>query len=191
MQKVKKVDTDIEFLYNLMIKNYTAFTLVELLVTISIVGILAAMSTAFFEQYRQKAYEAEASVNARNLYTAAYASNYQTNLIPGDFYQINFYPGRNPILYRVSGNISSLLPGYPYDRNKEMVGQVHFMQTGTNVTISAASAHCKGTSGDVNLYAAETRPTARRMFLIAGNGRTYDYFTDLEGSCCPGMSCVF
>lgn len=51
-------------------KNSNAFSLVELLVVVSIIGILASIAVAGYQKYRTTAYEVSAKTDLRNLRTA-------------------------------------------------------------------------------------------------------------------------
>ena len=51
-------------------KNQKGFTLVELLVTVAIIGVLASMAIPLYSLYKKKAYNAMALSDLRNAFTA-------------------------------------------------------------------------------------------------------------------------
>ena len=56
-----------------LIQKKEGFTLVELLIVIAIIAILAAIAIPQFTKYKNKAYDAELSADAKNAYTASVA----------------------------------------------------------------------------------------------------------------------
>jgi prepilin-type N-terminal cleavage/methylation domain-containing protein len=49
------------------------FTLIEIIITLAIMVVLAAISIPLFNKYKQKGYDAELAADAKNAYTAAQA----------------------------------------------------------------------------------------------------------------------
>jgi type IV pilus assembly protein PilA len=71
----------------------TGFTLIELLMVVAILGVLAAIAIAQYDQYRRKGYDARANYDLKNAATAEeayFATNHAyvsgallTNFLPG------------------------------------------------------------------------------------------------------------
>ena len=53
------------------IKNSSAFTLIELMITIAIIGILSLIAIPNYLSYKQKSYDAIAMADAKNFYLMA------------------------------------------------------------------------------------------------------------------------
>jgi prepilin-type N-terminal cleavage/methylation domain-containing protein len=53
--------------------NSKGFTIIEIVITLAIMVILAAISIPLFNKYKQKGYDAELAADAKNAYTAAQA----------------------------------------------------------------------------------------------------------------------
>jgi type IV pilus assembly protein PilA len=60
---------------NKLRKSQKGFTLIELLIVVAIIGILAAIAIPQFASYRQKAYNAGAQSDLKNLKTGMEAYN--------------------------------------------------------------------------------------------------------------------
>ena len=55
---------------NMAKRTSKGFTLIELLIVVAIIGILASVAIPMFASYRQKAYDAGAQVDLRNIRTS-------------------------------------------------------------------------------------------------------------------------
>ncbi len=131
--------------------NNKAFTLVELLVTVAIIGILASISVALYDQYRLRAYEAETSTHALNFRTSLNAG-----VIQGK--------GFSQILVTVSPSITNggqvfaiplnsvnfttndwqnYLPGYTPVPYIKIQGQLYPNSTSSAVMSYVVSINCK------------------------------------------------
>ena len=65
------------------LNNNRAFTLIELMIAIAIIGILAAIAIPNFIKYREKGKIAKAHADSKEIYTAIMALAVDTNLWPG------------------------------------------------------------------------------------------------------------
>lgn len=63
-------------------KTSNGFTIVELIVVISVVGILAALAIPNWREARVRAYDATAQSDFRNLKTVVYAESSDPELVP-------------------------------------------------------------------------------------------------------------
>ncbi len=137
-----------------------AFTLVELLVTVALVGILSAMALAQFQTYRAKANDSVALgqlVNVRTAVEAQFISN--MNLTGTTIF------GGDGSVVTLSGSVTSL-PGYRDEPHVAIwlhVGPgLHFGGTpGIRGSYSIWAAHCLGTitsnnSGNTVMLTYET-----------------------------------
>lgn len=139
-------------------KAKKAFTLVELLVTISIVGILAALSVSMFTEYRRKAYDAAAISALKDLSTAIETMDFTLNASGPTAYSFGASFGPNMEANCLTSNASPVINGntiaackaaIPAYNHKEKLW-VSFSVTYSALNGSANSngnaAHCLGSS---------------------------------------------
>lgn len=115
------------------------FTLVELLVTVSITGLLAAISVAQFQNYREKAFDSIAMSEVKNMATGMHAYALNSNW-DGSVLEIrNAAFNSNGGL--LGGDGTFILPGYKQTKGIAMNYGMHFFST---YTFGGYAAHCKG-----------------------------------------------
>ncbi len=169
-------------------KKSNGFTLVELLVTIVIVGILASMATSAFDEYKRRANDAVAISALRNMITSfnVYLSDVGSMKNDPDININAFYSfgmGVNGVA-NIAPNIpnaqAKLLPGYIHPKN---VGV--FMNFTTEFYLAYAS-HCKGSLGAAGFYGEGN--TVPRSFYLGSNTQLYSNFNGMnmafDGSSC-------
>ena len=132
------------------------FTLVELLVTVAIVGILASLSLSMFEQYRQKAYDSHALNLVHNLRSLStpmfeFIENNSTLSPPGGVITTSIYPGvistSGTWLSVSNAQAQSQLENFmgPLDNFEDYFLTVDYAVSGGNRTsFSITVNHCKG-----------------------------------------------
>ncbi len=128
------------------------FSLIELLVTVAVVGLLSSIAVANYSEYKARAYEMEALALLHNGLTSIEA--YRANDIQMDFFRkfVNHSPG-GTISYLGVSDTESLLPGLgPISRDAYFFIQIYGRQAGGSaMLLQANSANCKGkTYGPVN-----------------------------------------
>lgn len=85
------------------------FSLLELMVVVTIVGIIAAIAMPNFQRFQSRARVAEAKQNLGAYYTAAKASYSEWNVYLGNFVAVGFRPeGR--LAYRVTALNTGAMP---------------------------------------------------------------------------------
>ena len=73
------------------------FTLIELLVVVVIIGILAVIAVPRFGSTREKAYDAAAIADLRNMISAAEAYFADNQVYPPDIADVNFTPSQGVV----------------------------------------------------------------------------------------------
>lgn len=77
------------------LKNNKGFSLVELMVVVSIIGILAAIAIPNFQRFTSRAKQAEAKANLSALYTAMRAYHAEFSLYRANFSRNGYAPTGN------------------------------------------------------------------------------------------------
>jgi len=78
-----------------LITNTRGFTLIELMVSVGIVGILASVAVPNYNRYTAKARQTEAKVNLGSIYTAEQAYTTDIGNYTGCLYTIGYNPTTN------------------------------------------------------------------------------------------------
>lgn len=123
------------------------FTLVELLVTTAVMGVLAALSVDSFQEYRGKVYEVEALNTVRTAITSIEA--FLANNINLNFDQKSILQGSDGVItYINTSSIQELLPGMfaiPLGIRFQIVfyGKLYHMRSYEGL-YQIDAMHCKG-----------------------------------------------
>lgn len=122
----------------------SGFTLIELLVTVAIVGILASMAISQFAEYRSRANDSVAMLQAKDAYVALQAS--EEGRIAGRRYLCFASDGSivNPDPSDISP--STFIPGFVHREGVYVCASKYTDYLGSAVYYSSGALHCKGTS---------------------------------------------
>jgi type IV pilus assembly protein PilA len=118
--------------------NSKGFTIIEIIITIAIIAVLAAIATPLFNKYKQKAYDAELSADAKNAYTAAQA-----------------YLSDNPAL-AIDSQTKLATGGYRFSQNIEWKSGTMTTSSGSVVLLSRSAEDTKNVAtilfnGNINI----------------------------------------
>lgn len=125
------------------------FTLVELLVVVGIIGILAGLSIANFQEYRAKANDTQA-INQIRLLSAAIetyiADQSGQDVVPSFTIRVS-----------AGGTLSHSIAGYPSLASLKSLGYVHQDRVAVSASknssgYSIGAMHCEGTDLSVDDY---------------------------------------
>ena len=77
----------------IMFKNQKGFSLIELMVVVSIIGILSSIAVPQFQKFKKKAQQAEAKTLLSGIYTAQKIFSVEHNTYYSNLYAIGFEVG--------------------------------------------------------------------------------------------------
>jgi prepilin-type N-terminal cleavage/methylation domain-containing protein len=141
------------------IKNTKAFTLVELLVTVAILGLLATLSVVSYNEFRARSYDLHAisSVKSARLAQHAFIIDHEeliesnANGLHGEI-EVNTFSGI-PEVYATAKFVGfssftpeQLLPGYVFNPEISMYARLIKYGPTTSLQPLIAAVHCKGST---------------------------------------------
>jgi len=96
-------------------KNKKAFTLIELMIVVAIIGILAAIAIPDFLRFQAKAKQSEAKQNLGAIFTCEIAYFGETNTYGSNFTEISWDPEGDTMYTYGLGAQATPFPGTPTD----------------------------------------------------------------------------
>ncbi len=150
---------------NVSMKSQKGFSLVELMVVVSIIGILAAIAIPNFQRFTAKAKQSEAKAALAAIYSAERAFHSEWQMYHGSFSVVGYKPtGRMRYEHGFAGAGPALPGGYTGPAADALINTAAFCAVAANACAVEAAPIAPGTAAT----AGAGTPTA--VIFVAGAG---------------------
>lgn len=168
---------------NVILKNQSGFSLIELMVVVAIIGILAAIAVPNYQRFQVKARQSEARATLGGIYMAEKSYVQEANGASNNMVAIGYEPD-GFIMYDCGFAVAGDIGGYNYGPNDPTFDAAMMAVTYLN-SFQATYPRCQPAGGMCDLHSA-FGPTAAGALMGSAAGGAQGMTTTTFTAICEG-----